>query len=131
MNNATRHFHAPRLWWALAWLLVGAVVIASLAHLPAPDVPLPQGFDKYEHLFAYCVLSGYFGQLLRGPRWHAVAVLGLFVLGALLELLQGLTAYRSMDGMDLLANSLGLVAGWLACRTPLAELIQRLDARWA
>lgn len=131
MKNATRQFNSPRLWWAIAWLLLAAVVIASLVHLPAPNVPLPQGFDKYEHIAAYAVLSGYFGQLLRGPHWHFNALLGLFYLGALLEVLQGMTAYRSMDSLDQVANTFGLMLGWLACRTPLGEIVQAIDQRLA
>lgn len=131
MKSATRQFNCPSVWWALGWLLIAAVIIASLAHLPAPQLTLPQGFDKYEHIAAYGVLSGYFGQLLHGPRWHALVLGALFLLGALLELLQGMTAYRSMEGLDLLANSIGLMLGWLACRTPLSEIVHALDRRWA
>lgn len=77
MNQGNKSFNFPRLWWSLAWLLVFAVVIGSLARLPEAPMPLPQGFDKYEHVFAYTLLSGYFGQLLADPWRHAKAAAAL------------------------------------------------------
>ena len=129
LHNNSLNF--PRFWWTLAWLLVATVVIGSLAQLPQAPMPLPQGFDKYEHIFGYTVLSGYFGQLLVGARRHAAAAVALFLLGGTLELLQGMTGYRSMDVMDLLANGIGIVLGWLACRTALGKLIWCVDRRFA
>ena len=129
MDQGNKPLNFPRFWWGLAWLLVFAVVIGSLARLPEAPMPLPQGFDKYEHVFAYTLLSGYFGQLLADPWRHAKAAAALFFLGGTLELLQGWSGYRSMDTMDLIANSLGIAAGWLACRTPLGSLLYAFDQR--
>ena len=99
--------------------------------MPATTMELPQGFDKYEHIFAYAVLSGYFGQLLSRYALHLRYALALFCMGALLEVLQGLTGYRSPDYYDLAANSFGIGLGLLLCLTPLKGVVAMLDAKFA
>ena len=126
-----RELNRKSLWWAIAWGLLALVFIASLIPMPATTMELPQGFDKYEHIFAYAVLSGYFGQLLSRYALHLRYALALFCMGALLEVLQGLTGYRSPDYYDLAANSIGVVLGLLLCLTPLKGVVAMLDARLA
>jgi VanZ family protein len=107
--------------------MLAVVIIASLVPVPAPPMELPGGFDKYEHVFAYAMLSGYFGQLFTRTALHMRAAVALIALGGLLEVLQGQTSYRSADPFDLLANTLGVLAGFFACRTVLGTLVARLD----
>lgn len=123
-----RQLKHRKLWWTIAWALLAFVFIASLIPMPAPPVELPQGFDKYEHILAYASLSGYFGQLLSRFRLHLGCALALFGMGALLEVLQGLTGYRSPDYYDLAANGIGVLLGLLLCLTPLKGVVAVLDA---
>lgn len=53
----------------------------------------------------------------------------LILYGVLLELLQGLTGYRMMDSMDMLANSLGVVTGLLVWLTPLPRWLRDVEIR--
>ena len=126
-----RELKRRKLWWAIAWGLLAFVFIASLIPMPAPPVELPQGFDKYEHILAYAILSGYFGQLLSRFRLHLRYAFALFCMGAMLEVLQGLTWYRSPDWYDLAANSVGVVLGLLIGLTPLRGVVALLDAKFA
>jgi glycopeptide antibiotics resistance protein len=50
--------------------------------------------------------------------FHGIAFLAM---GVGLEVLQGLSGLREYDAMDMLANSVGVAAGWLA-----APLLPRL-----
>lgn len=85
--------------------------------------------DKFAHLATYAVLGGWFSLLVR--RWPALAwvFIGLTVYGGLIELLQGLTGYRSAEWGDLLANAVGLCAGSLLYFSPLRRILQFVDAR--
>jgi VanZ family protein len=68
----------------------------------------------------------------RVVRWsrHAVTVIALCLvgLGGLLEVLQAFTPDRDADYVDFLANSAGVVVGWLLGRTRLANTSAILEA---
>jgi VanZ family protein len=63
-----------------------------------------------------------------GRGWWLATAVVLF--GVLIELLQGLTPDRLPDLLDALANSIGVLIGWLAARL-LPNLPQHLAARRA
>jgi VanZ family protein len=123
----TREFRYGKLWWSIAALMISAVFVLSLIRLPPLPIDAPKNFDKWEHLSAYTLLSSYLGQLLPRFRTHCWAALGLAVMGGLLEYLQSLTSYRSLDMADFFANTLGVMIGLLICRSWLGGVIQRLD----
>lgn len=126
-----RDFHRPRLWLALWAVMIGAVIAGSL--LPARELPaLPfAGFDKLEHFVGYAVLSAYAVMLFARMRARTWAAAGLMALGVGLEVAQAhLTLSRQADLADAFANTLGVLAGLATAATPLAHLLQRLDARW-
>lgn len=120
MNTLTHR----RLWLAVGWGLVTLVTVLSL--LPTPQLPT-QGFnDKVNHLLAYSTLMAWFGQIY-GARLKPV--LALLAMGATLEVLQGLSGYREMSALDMVANGLGVGLGWLSARAApglLAALERRL-----
>lgn len=125
-----RGFRRPAPWLA-AWLaLVAAVATVSL--LPAGDLPAApfDGVDKLEHFLAYAVLAAGAVMLFarRGVQW--LLALALVALGIGLEFAQGaMTASRHADGMDALANALGVLAGTGLGWTPARLWLLRLDAR--
>ena len=91
------------------------VVYLSLANINIPQPPSSSG-DKINHLIAYGVLMGWFGQLLIVWRHRMLFALVLILLGILMEYLQGIMGYRIFDWHDALANSLGVVSGLIALR---------------
>lgn len=95
------------LWLSIGWCLVALIVWLSLKP-PSEGMGLIN--DKLAHVLAYFSLSGWFCQLFL-PRYRVA--LALLALGALLEILQGLSGYREMSAADLLANSVGIGIGWL------------------
>lgn len=130
-RKAMRDFRRPGLWLALGALMIVAVVVGSL--LPARELPPApfDGFDKLEHFLGYAVLSTYAAMLFARMRLQALAALGLVALGIGLEVAQALlTASRQADPADAMVNTLGALAGLASTATPLARLLQRLDARW-
>ncbi len=71
------------------------------------------------------MLTFWWAQLITRQRWKLAIAVVLF--GIAIELLQGLTPDRQPDPLDALANSSGVLLGWLAARL-LPNLPQRLAA---
>jgi len=114
-------------WWLLTgWLLVALVITLSLISPPS-DLPGFPGVDKLNHLAAYGVLTLWFGFIyLPGPRYARLS-LGLILMGGVLEVIQGICGYRSMDAYDMLANASGVAVGWLLARTRLSGALTGLE----
>ncbi len=123
----TATLHYAKLWWAIAILMIVSIVILSLVRLPPLPVEAPRHFDKWEHLSAYLLMSGYLGQLIPRFSTHAKAAMALIAMGGILEYLQSLTGYRSLDIADFCANSLGVLIGVIVCRSKMGLCLQRFD----
>ncbi|WP_242108850.1 VanZ family protein [Luteimonas aquatica] len=121
----------PRLWLALWWLALLAVVAVCL--VPATDLPrTPPGGDKVEHFLAYFLLMASAVQVFAGRRALCLAAAGLVAMGVAIEFAQaGLTATRGGDVWDAVADLLGVLAGWALVRTPLRDLLLHLERRIA
>ena len=112
------------VWLSIGWLLIVAVLYASLAPSTVPTM-VPHG-DKMGHFLAYFVLALWFSQLYdsRGRRWWAVAFL---TMGVLLECLQTLTVSRSFELPDMTANTAGVLSGWALASTVGASFLARVE----
>jgi VanZ family protein len=94
------------------WLAVGyvGVALALVLSLWPGGAPLPlHVWDKIQHGTGYALLTLWFTGLYPRRRYPGVG-LAIFLLGAAIEALQGLSQTRSMDARDLLANSAGIAA---------------------
>lgn len=110
-------------WQAAGWAMVALVIWLSLTPHP-PQPPALLSWDKADHLLAYAVLMYWFAQsFVRHWRWP----LFLCVLGFALEVLQGLSAVRSFDLYDMVANVLGVMLGLMLAMTPLGRLLAAVD----
>ena len=115
----------PRFWLALWWLAIAATIAVCLVRLP--PMALPDNSDKVEHFLAYFLLAGSAVQIYRTRAALVWAGVGLVGMGIGIEFAQGaLTATRMADPMDVLANSIGVVAGLCLTFTPLRDLLVRL-----
>jgi VanZ family protein len=130
-GGISRSFHFRRLWWGIGFFFIALIFAGSLLQMPKTELELPRHFDKWQHVFAYAVLMAWFVQLLPSTRWALLtAVLFLLMSGAI-ELLQGMSGFRSADAMDMLANSVGLGLGLLCLAPGLRTILQRIDAKLA
>ncbi|OIO75629.1 MAG: hypothetical protein AUJ88_07615 [Gallionellaceae bacterium CG1_02_56_997] len=115
-----------RVWLASGWLLVVLVVCLSL--MPHPPEPLSfKNADKLEHVFSYAMLALWFCQLYRSVKLRAAVVIALVGSGVALEFVQGWTGYRMFDVLDMLADSVGVMLGWLLVLTPLGNLFVYIE----
>ena len=116
------------------WRLAGlALLLAVLAAMIMPTVwPWPSSkallLDKWWHLLTFTVLSVWFtGQYARSSYWRLV--LGLTAFGALIELGQIMTPYRSGEWMDLIADIGGIGIGLIIAIAGLGGWSLRFE-RW-
>ena len=107
--------------------MIFAVVGASL--MPAKAVVILFGTlnDKLEHAAAYAGLMAWFGGMFRrsSQLWVGAA---LVALGGGLELLQGLTATRTPDVLDLAADTIGVLIGLVFSMTVLTRWCLRIES---
>lgn len=128
MSAEQLHHHRSYLWIGRALIVV--ILVLSLGRLGPAGLPVPNG-DKWGHLLAYAALSFWYASFIfdwRGRIWRA----GAFVaLGAMIEGLQSLTAYRSAEWADLAADGAGVALGLILAMTPLGQLLTAVDHRFA
>jgi len=104
----------------------GVVLTLALSLMP-PALDVSSGHsDKIVHLAGYALLTFWWAQLVTRRRWTLAVAVMLF--GVLIEGLQGLTPDRLPDLFDALANSVGVLLGWLVARL-LPNLPERISAR--
>ena len=101
-----------RLWRVAGWLGVALTLAVSLT--PPVLEESRAHADKVVHLAGYAVLMFWWAQVVVRERWKLAVAVVLF--GVAVELLQGLTPDRMADPLDALANSAGVLVGWLAAR---------------
>lgn len=111
------HPRTHRLFKPLLYL--AAAIVFGLALLPGEYLtsPIFSVWDKAQHALAFAVLSVLSLLAYAGPKgfWRSFFVLALF--GALIEVAQYFSGYRSSDPLDWCADMVGVVfvfgvAGW-------------------
>jgi hypothetical protein len=101
-----------RLWRLGGWLGVAITLVVSL--MPPVLDDSGANTDKLVHLAGYAVLMFWWAQLVTEQRWKLAVAVEVF--GIAIELLQGFTPDRQPDLLDVLANSGGVLLGWLVAR---------------
>ncbi|MDH4260922.1 MAG: VanZ family protein [Gammaproteobacteria bacterium] len=103
-----------RAWITSIWLLVLAIIVASL--LPQSALKAIAGIDKVEHFVAYFALTLLSSAVVtdKGLPWVVVRTIAL---GLAMEVAQALlTDSRIADWVDVLANTGGVLAAWWLVR---------------
>ncbi len=117
---------AQALW---RWLLLVLIfAISWLALSPNPPQVMSTGWDKSNHMLAFGTLAfcGHWGwrQRIERELWLPLALLGF---GGVIELLQLHVPGRSGEWADMLADSVGILAGMLMAKLALI-LLCRIQA---
>jgi VanZ family protein len=114
-----------QLWRGTFWACALAILVLSLMP-PVPQMPTT-GWDKSNHMLGFAVLM-LFGRWAY-PGRTVFLVCGLLAYGILIELLQSLTPARFAEWGDLLADGLGLFAGWALGQMMAWLLARRVASR--
>lgn len=95
--------------WALGW--IACVVLSLGPPVPGAALLFPHA-DKLNHALAYAALAWWAMGCFATTAGRRRALLSLLVLGAAMEWAQGaLTSDRQRDGLDLVANAVGVGLG--------------------
>ena len=93
-------------WLVIGWCLIALVGYLSLTLKP-PEVGI-ELWDKLNHLIAYTVLMGWFGQIYTTNKHRIIYAVGLIIMGITIEIFQGMGPHRMFEYNDMLANTLGV-----------------------
>ena len=117
-----------------AWLMGGYFLISVVVYLSlVPHPPEPLSFpnsDKLEHGLVYATLSLWFCQIYSAARSRVKVIVALVAMGVVLEILQGWSGYRYFEYADMLANSMGVLLGFLLARTSLGRAFILIEKLW-
>ncbi len=122
----------PGIYLVLAWGIVFSIIVLSL--IPGPSIAKFRlqdllAIDKLGHFLfygaaAFCFLKYYSISKLISPIW--IIGIALLLLGLSLEIIQSMSNQgRQFDGLDLLANGLGIIAGLKLVKLLSSDLIKR------
>jgi VanZ family protein len=114
------------LWKAGGWLVIVAIIFLSLTPHPI-ELNIQHG-DKLNHMLAYSTLMAWWSQLRVSSAQRVRLALSFVALGIFMELAQGLTPHRQPDVYDALANSCGILLGWLAAPPRIPNFYAKLAA---
>lgn len=105
--------------WCLAWLIIAVLMLTPLIN----PVRVPHS-DLVAHFLAYaCMAFGTVGFSHRGRELTLLAATTIAG-GVALELAQGLVPSRTVDILDMAANTLGVMVGYAGALTVLLLVIR-------
>lgn len=98
----------------IAILVTISIAILSLAKIGKQTVINISHLDKIEHAIAYLVLTVLWLLSFKKKQYQLLVIVCAIIYGVLMEFLQAnLTTYRYFDYLDMLANTFGVLLGFL------------------
>ena len=94
------------------WAFIScALAVLVLALVPSPPPMITTGWDKSNHLLALGVMAWLGCKAF--PQRLTIVLPGLLAYGVLIEIMQSFTPNRSAEWLDLFADCLGILLGWM------------------
>jgi glycopeptide antibiotics resistance protein len=112
----------------MGWLLIALTIVFSLMPASLRIIDFKH-IDKFEHLLVYTILVLWFSQIFQ-RRLHLRLALGFIAMGVGLELLQRLSAFRSFQYSDIIANISGVSFGLLLAKTRMSNCLTEIKNKF-
>ena len=119
VSKINQQFEGERLKYFWGWLLIGYLYLAYIIYgslTPDPVNIHVDGFDKVMHFSAYALLMMWFAMIFHKSITRNIYALLFVLLGVGLEFAQQAGGVRYFEFSDMVANSLGVLAGYLVTR---------------
>lgn len=119
VSERNKKFEGERLKYFWLWLLLGYLYIAYIVYgslTPNPIDMQIDDFDKVMHFSAYAILMTWFGMIIHKPLSRNLYAIAFIALGVGLEFAQQAGGVRFFEFSDMLANSVGVMAGYFVTR---------------
>jgi len=117
--NNSQILEEQKLQYFWVWLAIGCLYLAYIIYgslTPNPvDVQIDD-FDKVMHFSAYALLMIWFAWIFYKPLSRYTMVVLFIALGVGLEFAQQAGGVRYFEYSDMIANSLGVLAGYFVTR---------------
>jgi len=117
--NNSQMLEQQTLKYFWGWLAVGCLYLAYIVYgslTPDPiDVQIDD-FDKIMHFSAYALLMIWFAWIFYKPSSRYIMAILFVALGVGLEFAQQAGGVRYFEYSDMIANSLGVLAGYFVTR---------------
>ncbi len=124
--SITYRLYFPKLWLLLGLIMLLTIIILSLAAIDQTMISFSY-LDKVEHFIAWGVIMFWFVSLYPDRGFVLLGILLTISLGV--ELAQTLTTWRQGSSGDLIANFIGLLAGWGMAKATQNRFILYLDQK--
>jgi len=106
-----------KIWLAVGWFLLTTLLLAMPGNaLPKTNLVNIPNFDKLVHVGLFAVLTFLVVNAFTKPTYYKITVVALAAIlyGTIMEYVQlHLVAYRSFEGIDIIADAIGAIAGIL------------------
>lgn len=114
------------IWLAIGYALVMLVVHLSLTSTPVqgPDVP---NIDKFFHALAYFTLMTWFAQIYHDKFQRNMIAVVFVLMGVSMEYLQSFDPNRYAEASDMVANTFGVLLGFLLTRSALKNVLVNFE----
>lgn len=128
--KAGPEFKFAGLWLAVGYALVVLVIVLSLVSAPDNlELSFPYE-DKVFHAFAYFTLMTWFSQIYHDRYRRNLAAIMFILLGVILEFLQSFEPSRTAEFADMVANTTGVVLGYLLALTAVRYALINIERRF-
>lgn len=121
------HLRFRRLWLGIGLLMVLAVTVGSVISVP-PTLKTFMVQDKVLHTLAYACMMAWFTQIYRHDLTRLMLGIALVLMGIFIEFVQGMVPSRDLDGLDMIANTSGVLLAWALAYTWVGNTLAKLEA---